>query len=65
MGKGKKGSGARSNQRTRVNPLTGERETVTGTKAGKKRQTLPWGHPLRSHDSPARKKRRGPLDDVL
>lgn len=50
MGKGKKGSGARSNQRTRVNPLTGERETVTGTKAGKKRQTLPYGHPLRTHD---------------
>lgn len=50
MGKGKKGSGARSNERTRINPKTGERETVTGTKAGKKRQTLPYGHPLRTHD---------------
>ena len=55
MAKGKKGSGARSNQRTRINPLTGDKETVTGTKAGKKRQTLPYGHPLRSHDRQPRK----------
>ena len=63
MGKGKKSSGSHSNQRTRINPLTGERETVTGTKAGKKRQTLPWGHPLRSHDSPARRRKQPPLGD--
>lgn len=50
MGKGKKGSGARSNERTRINPRTGEQEKVTGTKAGKKRQYLPYGHPLRTHD---------------
>jgi len=50
MGKGKKGSGVRGNERTRINPQTGEKETVTGTKAGKKRQLLPYGHPLRTHD---------------
>jgi hypothetical protein len=49
MGK-KKGSSARSNQRVRINPLTGGEETVSGTKAGKKRTMLPAGHPLRTHD---------------
>lgn len=52
---GKKGSSNRAGQRTRINPLTGQQETVTGTKAGKKRTRLPWGHPLRSHDRPARR----------
>jgi hypothetical protein len=50
MGKGKKGSAQRAGGRTRVNPLTGEVEQVSGTKAGKKRQYLPAGHALRSHD---------------
>lgn len=49
MGK-KKGSSSRNAERTRINPLTGALETVPGTKAGKKRQTLPVGHPLRTHD---------------
>lgn len=55
MGK-KKGSSNRKGERTRINPLTGQTETVTGTKAGKKRTRLPWGHPLRSHDRPARRR---------
>jgi hypothetical protein len=54
MGKGKKGTGVRSGQRTRLNPLTGERETVSGTKAGKKRFRLSYGDPLRTHDKPKR-----------
>lgn len=51
MGKNKKGtqrSGAQT--RTRLNPLTGELETIPGTKAGKKRTRLAVGHPLRTHD---------------
>lgn len=47
---GKKGSSNRSGQRTRINPITGQQETVTGTKAGKKRTHLPYGHQLRTHD---------------
>ena len=54
---GKKGSSQRKGERTRINPLTGDTETVTGTKAGKKRTRLPWGHPLRSHDRPTRRHR--------
>jgi hypothetical protein len=50
MGKSKKGNGGSGNGRTRVNPQTSEVETVTGTKAGKKRSMLPAGHPLRTHD---------------
>jgi hypothetical protein len=49
MGK-KKGSSARKSERTRLNPLTGKEELVSGTKAGKKRAMLPVGHPLRTHD---------------
>jgi hypothetical protein len=33
MGKKKKSSGDRSGSRTRINPLTGEAETVTGTRS--------------------------------
>lgn len=52
MGKKKKGggSGKGAQQRERTNPLTKEVETVPGTKAGKRRQRLPFGHPLRTHD---------------
>jgi hypothetical protein len=50
MGKGKKGTTRGVQSRTRLNPLTGELETVPGTKAGKKRTRLPVGHPLRTHD---------------
>jgi len=50
MGKKKKSSGARKNERQRINPLTGATEIVSGTKAGKKRSYLPFGHPLRTHD---------------
>jgi len=46
----KKGSSNRKGERTRINPITGQQETVTGTKAGKKRTHLPYGHPLRTHD---------------
>jgi len=56
MGKKKKGTGTRAGSRTRQNPLTGEIETVTGTKAGKKKTRLPFGHPLRTHDLEPKKK---------
>jgi len=51
MGKSKnKGKSSGPQQRTRTNPVTGEQETVNGTKAGKRRIKLPPGHPLRTHD---------------
>lgn len=50
MGKKKKSSGTQTTGRTRTNPLTGEVETVSGTRAGKRRAYLPVGHPLRTHD---------------
>lgn len=56
MGKSKKNSVQRGNERTRINPRTGEVEKVVGTKAGKKRDRLPWGHPLRTHDLPGRRR---------
>ncbi len=58
---GKKGSKTRSGVRTRINPITKEVETVTGTKAGKRRLRLPMGHPLRTHDlrGPIGKKKKG------
>jgi hypothetical protein len=50
MGKKKKSTSNRQGSRIRLNPLTGEKESVPGTKAGKKRTKLPFGHPLRTHD---------------
>ena len=49
MGKQKKGKPGSGEGRTRKNPITGEVEIVPGTKAGKRRQYLPVGHPLRTH----------------
>ena len=51
MGKKKKTTGSQTTGRTRINPRTGETETVSGTKAGKGRAYLPMGHPLRTHDA--------------
>ena len=48
--KGGGGSGKGAQQRTRKNPLTGQTETVHGTKAGKRRMRLAPGDPLRTHD---------------
>lgn len=50
MGKRSKGTSRGAQQRERTNPQTGEKEIVSGTKAGKKRNRLPFGHPLRTHD---------------
>lgn len=50
MGKSRKGVTRGAQQRERINPITGETEIVPGTKAGKKRNRLPFGHPLRTHD---------------
>lgn len=50
MGKQKKSGSSGPQQRIRINPLTGEREVVPGTRSGKKRTRLPPGHPLRTHD---------------
>lgn len=50
MGKKNKSVNRGAQQRQRKNPLTGEIETVPGTKAGRKRQRLQYGHPLRTHD---------------
>ena len=60
MGKKKKSSGGNSTERTRVNPLTGQAEKVTGTRSGKKRALLPIGHELRTHDlkAPGSRKKR-------
>jgi hypothetical protein len=55
MAKGKKSSGSHANERSRINPLTGEREKVGGTKAGRKRNRLSWGDPLRTHDRPKKR----------
>jgi hypothetical protein len=51
---------SKSSGRTRINPVTKEVETVAGTKAGKKRNRLPIGHPQRTHDlrGPVGKKNR-------
>lgn len=60
MGKKKKGSSDRAGYRIRKNPLTGEVEQVPGTRAGRKRTRLPFGHPLRTHDlkAPGSRKER-------
>jgi hypothetical protein len=51
MGKKKKSSGSGgAQQRTRWNYIDKVMETVPGTKAGKRRTRLPFGHPLRTHD---------------
>jgi len=49
VGKKKKSSGAHAGTRFRTNPLTGQVESIAGTKAGKKRTRLPLDHPLRTH----------------
>jgi hypothetical protein len=56
VGKKKSKVSRGAQQRERVNPLTGQTETVSGTKAGKKRVRLPFGNPLRTHDL------HGPVD---
>jgi hypothetical protein len=56
VGKKKSKVSRGSQQRERVNPITKQTETVSGTKAGKKRQRLSPGNPLRTHDL------RGPVD---
>lgn len=59
MGKSKgKSKSSGPQQRTRKNPLTGEVETVNGTKAGKRRTRLPSNHPLRTHDLHGESRRR-------
>ena len=50
MGKKNKKVSRGAQQRTRFNYLTNQIETVPGTKAGRKRTRLPFGHPLRTHD---------------
>lgn len=55
-----------SQQRTRINPITGATESIPGTKAGKKRNRLPVGHPLRTHDIKGvayKKKKLPPLEE--
>lgn len=55
MGKQAKSKGSGSG-RQRLNPLTGKVEQVGGTKAGRKRQRLAPGDPLRTHDRGVRHK---------
>ncbi len=54
MGKSKGGGNSqpqkKGKERQQTNPITGEVKFIAGTKAGKKRQRLPIGHPLRTHD---------------
>lgn len=56
MGKRRKSVSRGAQQRVRNNPLTGKQDTIPGTKAGKKRQRLAPGDPLRTHDI------HGPVD---
>lgn len=56
MGKQAKSKPAKGN-RTRTNPLTGQVESIPGTKAGKKRMRLAHDHPLRTHISAEERKR--------
>lgn len=60
MGKKNKRVSRGAQQRTRFNYITKQMETVSGTKAGKKRTRLPIGHPLRTHDlhGPVGKKKK-------
>jgi hypothetical protein len=48
------------NQRTRINPITKQQETIPGRKAGKKRVRTAPNDPLRTHDihGPVGKKNR-------
>jgi hypothetical protein len=55
MGK-RKGTSGRTSERTITDPATGKVETISGTKAGKKRQMLPAGHPRRTHDRGAKRR---------
>lgn len=50
MGKKRNKVARGAQQRERLNPSTGAVEIVSGTKAGKRRAKLPFGHPLRTHD---------------
>ena len=56
MGKQKKNKPGSGEGRIRKNPLTGAEEQVSGTKAGKRRNYLPVGHPLRTHKDKKGKK---------
>jgi len=58
MGKRRKKVTRGAQQRERQNPVTGEVEIVSGTKAGKRRARLPFGHPLRTHDLYGKKDKR-------
>jgi hypothetical protein len=65
MGKKKKSGSAGNGDRTRINPLTGQQETVTGPKAGRRRSREPLGSPLRTHDlHPPPKPRPAPRHDA-
>jgi len=50
MAKGKKSTAKGAQQRRRIHPITKVVEMIPGTKAGRKRQRLPIGHELRTHD---------------
>lgn len=60
MGKKNKKVNRGAQQRERLNYLTGKVEIIPGTKAGKKRQRLSFGDPLRTHDlhGPVGKKKK-------
>ena len=58
MGKSKKKLPRGAQQRERLNPTTKAVEVVSGTKAGKRRARLPFGHPLRTHDLHGKKNTR-------
>jgi hypothetical protein len=61
---GKKGSGSHANERTRLNPLTGEVERVGGTKAGRNRNRESFGSALRTHDLAPKKQPKAKVKDV-
>jgi len=63
MGKKNKKVSRGAQQRERLNPLTGQVEIIPGTKAGKRRTRLPYGHPLRTHDLMVKPKKVEKLAD--
>jgi|LakMenE18May11ns_1017448.scaffolds.fasta_scaffold9881264_4 hypothetical protein len=66
MGKKKKSSGGGgSTGRVRINPITGQTETVPGTRSGRKRNRLQFGDPLRTHDLKAPGSRKKRHEDLM
>ena len=65
MGKKKSSGAGVSTGRVRINPITGQTETVPGTRSGRKRNRLQFGDPLRTHDLKAPGSRKKRHEDLM